>query len=173
MEEVVGSIPTRSTISLSIAFVQPRIWGKTGPSTSLRISADSHPTPRKPRGLGAPTLPLRSFSACPERLRTQRGRSRSARSQRFSSLLPTAPNPELVMALLFPKVGARMSQYPSRIFATVLFAHFSPRPIILPTSSLSPVKQSDGPLSIYVLRLHSLREPCLAEMIGDVRCSAE
>src|SRR6266550_9146353 len=31
----------------------------------------------------------------------------------------------------------------------------------------------DGPLSIYVLRLHSLPELCLAQVIGDMRRSAE
>ena len=35
------------------------------------------------------------------------------------------------------------------------------------------VTHSDGPLLIYVLRLHSLRELCLAQVIGDMRRSAE
>jgi hypothetical protein len=35
------------------------------------------------------------------------------------------------------------------------------------------VTHRDGPLSIYVLRLQSLRELCLAQVIGDMRRSAE
>src|SRR5215472_3457090 len=76
------------------------------PSTSLKAgSADSHPT-RENRARRGPrdscSASPRSFSACPERLRAQRGRSRRARRDSSSNLSESAILLRIIVQEILP-----------------------------------------------------------------------